>query len=315
MKQFIIDNNLVGVTLLFLIGITLIGMVLFFSLMFSDVSINNTPIAQPNQPVTLSASNQTNVIITNDSRIITYPYRVNGQNGFINFTMYNNVYEPLSKESHRYFFNSDKEVIMKLYENDEQDIYLEPFLSEIRTISNDPDYQAKVAISLVQHIPYEYNNTRTTDWYFPYETLYLNHGICSDKSILLSYLLEKLGYDVVLFRFVDENHMVVGIKSSPEFDYRDSGYAYIEATDTSIITDAPEMLINGETLSSYPQIVYIRGGNKMLNVSEEYEDATRLNYLESIGSKRNATLDQNDYSDWINISNKYDLFYESNNKV
>lgn len=255
------------------------------------------------------------LISPSHGRSLGFIYNIKGVNGFIDITLYDDAYKNFSKESHTYTFNSDKEIIFELIENDSQDTYLKPLIDKIKSTSSDPDYQAKVAISLVQHIPYDYYNTRMTDWYYPYETLYLGRGICSDKSILLGYILNKLGYDVALLQFDEENHMALGVKTSPEYDYLDSGYAFVETTQTSIITDSTEDFISGTELNSYPRIIPFNGGTKSLNVTEEYADAATLNYLESIGSKSNQTLSYTNYNRWYELSEKYDLFYELDHKV
>ena len=49
-------------------------------------------------------------------------------------------------------------------------------------------------------------------WKYPYEILYENKGVCSDKSRLLACLLKELGFGCVLFVYNSENHEAVGIK-------------------------------------------------------------------------------------------------------
>ena len=246
---------------------------------------------------------------------ITLLYRLRGHNGYINFELSKDIYETFSETKHTYFFNSDNEVIQTMLENNTQDYYLKPLINKIKMLSQNSDDQAKIAVSMIQHIPYDYESTRSTDWYFPYETLYLNTGVCSDKSILLAYILNELGYETVLFQFDDENHMAVGVKTSPEYDYRDSGYAFIETTQTAIITDVTEEFTSGRLLTSSPHFLKLHGGTKSLNVSEEFEDAVALNYFESIGSKQNKSLDYDNYYAWYNISEKYDLFYEIRGRI
>jgi uncharacterized protein YukE len=65
---------------------------------------------------------------------------------------------------------------------------------------------------------------------FPYETLYDNKGICTDKTFLAVALLEKLGYGTALFNF--EKHVAPGIRCPLEYSSFDSGYCYTEVSTT-----------------------------------------------------------------------------------
>jgi len=119
------------------------------------------------------------------------------------------------------------------------------------------DELIELAVSFVQTIPYDYdkfdiiNNVRelpsfNTDqasktWpKLPYETLYENKGVCSDKSLLLKDLVDELGYGTALFAFQSKNHIAPAIQCSSEYSSYDSGYCYIESTNTGFkIGDIP----------------------------------------------------------------------------
>ena len=122
--------------------------------------------------------------------------------------------------------------------------YLDLVISNIQSNTPNKDDQVRLAVNFVQQMPYddtEYinvltkNNTRVK---YPYEVLYENKGICLDKSLLLVYLLKGLGYSTAIFQFVPENHIAVGIKSPVAYSFQNSGYAFIESTLPSIITDS-----------------------------------------------------------------------------
>jgi len=135
--------------------------------------------------------------------------------------------------------------------------------------------------------------------------LYNNKVVCADKSLLLAYLLNEFGYETVLFEF--SNHMAVGIKSSPSYDFYDTGYAFIETTRPTIITYIPDTYLSGFRVTSNPHIIHLKGGNKSLDVSTEYQDATRMKQLEAMGT----VLDQSHYAEWLRISNNYDLQFDT----
>jgi hypothetical protein len=239
------------------------------------------------QPIITLISSQTNSssplskIIHSDfkssPKTILYTYSDGENLGSISFITYGGLSGYFSTFGHTYTNDPEKEVIMELLENDYQDEYLRPFVETIREKSNNPDDQAKIAVSLVQNIPYDwdsYINKSKKDWLFPYETLYNNKGVCADKSILLAYLLNELGYDTVLFEFY--GHMAVGVKCSPDYDFYDTGYAFIETTKPTTITYVPSTYFGGFRISSNPDIIHLNGGKKVLDVSREYRDAMRM---------------------------------------
>jgi hypothetical protein len=129
------------------------------------------------------------------------------------------------------------------------------------------------------------------------------------KSLLLAYLLRELGYGVVLFEFKSENHMAVGIKSPSQYSYRNSGYAFIEPTAPTIITDSQGDYVGAGKLTSTPQIFQISDGNSMTSISEEYDDARTFhqvyNQITQIHNTYGNVLDQYQYSRWLSLDNQW----------
>ena len=173
-----------------------------------------------------------------------------------------------------------RQYYLKYLDDPTQKNDLDALVRQIKSQTADQDDQARVAISLVQNIPYDYNKlyavAKTGTTRYPYQVLYDNTGVCSDKSLLLAYLLRELGYGVVLFSFDAENHMAVGIKSPDQYAYRNSGYAFIESTAPSIPTDSAGDYPGAGKLTSTPEIIRISDGIPFFSISEEYQDATRV---------------------------------------
>ena len=280
----------------------------------SQPTPNSNPVSIP--PTTIQTVKTPNTPVTTKSTLSqlyktsplsnAYPYYGNGQRS-ISFTTYGGLAEYFSKEDHSYRYDPTKEVFLELLENEHQDEYLTPLLDSIIGAAATSDGQAKVAISLVQHIPYDWDKFygTTMDWYYPYETLHNNKGVCADKSLLMAYLLNKLGYDTVLFEFSD--HMAVGVKCDPNYDFYNTGYAFIETTRPTIITYIPDTYFGGFQVTSNPNIIHLNGGNKRLDVSSEYADAAEYKNLLSMGT----VLDQYHYQRWQSLSTKYDIQYDS----
>lgn len=65
---------------------------------------------------------------------------------------------------------------------------------------------------------------------YPYETLYGQKGVCSDKSFLAVALLRELGYGAALFEYDSANHMAIGVQCPLEYSTNGTGYCFAETT-------------------------------------------------------------------------------------
>lgn len=99
------------------------------------------------------------------------------------------------------------------------------------------DQIVELILAFVQSIPYDDTKAKnilagTGDERieYPYETLYSNSGVCSDKSFLATALLRSLGYGTTIFTYQKENHMAIGIKCPKDDSTYGSGYCYAETT-------------------------------------------------------------------------------------
>lgn len=195
--------------------------------------------------------------------------------------MYTVTYDEISdyfSEQDHYYYNDPREIYDKLFYNEIQDRYMSDLLSKIKREYGSDENRAEMIISLVQNIPYnDLNFNRDEyDWHYPYETLHYGGGVCSDKAILMSYLLWKMDFDVVIFEFDKEKHSVVGIRCDPEYDYMDTGYAYIETTHPTIPTRVSMVGSDYIIVSSQPRIVDVGDGYKKLNMKEYYYDSKEM---------------------------------------
>lgn len=259
-----------------------------------------------NAVITTTTQNQNqNLNLKTSPKTQTYRYTIRMTSGSVSFTTYAGVSNMFSSKSHSYYNNFETETIGELLENREQDVYMKPFVDKIMDASPVSDERVRIATNLVQHIHYGNYKTSDYDWYYPYETLYYSAGVCADKSILLAYLLNNLGYDTVLFDYPD--HMAVGIKTYPEYDFYDTGYAFIESTRPNIITYIPKQYAGGFTITPTPHIIHLNGGTKTFDAGMEYSDATRMKQLENMGN----VLDVPHYEEWRRITAKYDLQYDT----
>ena len=159
-----------------------------------------------------------------------------------------------------------------------------PLVKEIEnTAPNSKIDQARIAISIVQNIPYGFSdkivlfeNQEINYSRYPYEVLYENEGICGEKSQLLTFLLKELGYGVSIFYFEEENHEAVGIRCPIKESFMATGFCFVETGGQSIISDSSMEFVGGEKLESTPEVLLISEGISLPDDLEEYDDADIL---------------------------------------
>ncbi|MBW6442168.1 hypothetical protein K0A97_00070 [Patescibacteria group bacterium] len=162
-----------------------------------------------------------------------------------------------------------------------------PLIKEIQNIApKNKEEQLRIAVSLVQNIPYESSNktyffgmNEINHSRYPYEVLYENQGICGEKSQLMVLLLKELGYGTAIFYFKEENHEAVGIKCPIERSLYGSGYCFVETGGPSIITDSNLIFLGGVRLVSIPEVIITSQGISLSSDLYEYKDAKTLNNI------------------------------------
>ena len=256
-------------------------------------------------------------------KTVNYEYVLRGNHSQIPYTVYGGINDHL-KNLPRYIMYerhhsppTDTDFIMRYLDNEEQKPFLDPLVREIQNITSNKDDQARIAISLIQNLNYDWDSFRsgTIKGKYPYEVLYTGSGVCSEKSDLLAYLLRDLGYGVTIFHFDATGnltgHDAVGIKCPQQYSYRDTGYCFVESNSPCIIADSSGdyMTIGNSTakLTTVPKILKICDGNSFYSVSEEYNDAVTWNYISNC-----KVLDEYNYNRWLYLINKYGLKITTN---
>lgn len=251
----------------------------------------------------------------NDSTRIdrSYPYYLNGGAGQVSMALYPAMYNYSVCQARGYSGPSD--IKTKRYTEDQiQKRYMSSLIESIRNSSGDPDEQARIAISLVQKIPYDDGKAEenvkanyTLYTKYPYEVLAHNHGLCEEKAILLALLLKELGFGVAVFNFDTEHHSAVGIKAPSEYAYKDTGYAFIETTRPSIITDAYGDYANNTSLTSTPDVYVVSDGLMLGDLSREWADAKELDRLRTLSESQGNTLYSKDYNAYQALLKRYGI--------
>lgn len=213
-------------------------------------------------------------------------YIIDGVEGVIKIPVYaeykRHFYERREKEPPTFF---------KLITNVSQREYLDELIRKIMETSTIEGNDARIAISMVQAIPYgESPRFQGYGMRYPYEVIFDNCGICCEKSALLALLLKEMGYGVALFDYRDihDKHTALGVSCPIEYSYRGSGYAFIESTGRSIVTDT-ELLyqkctcwgISKEKLKSTPEVIEVSDGRNF-DCYREFFDGKDWNKYSSL---------------------------------
>jgi hypothetical protein len=250
--------------------------------------------------------------LTTNATMRAYNYTLNGNHGTISSQLYGGLNDYLHTKEPTLYVRNEDDIYKSVLDDKYQDKYMVDIISQIKSKSSDPDTQAKIAISMVQNINYSYGNDDKYKTVYPYEVLYKQYGICSGKSLLLSYLLKNMGYSVSLLVFDDENHMAVGIKTDNiSYTYKNTGYAFVETNIPAIITDGSRSYAEFGLLTSVPKVIQISEGKPLNNISDEYTDAI---VLDQLADKPNFVPSPIQYRQWETIMWKYGMTDSSGKK-
>jgi len=221
-----------------------------------------------------------------------FSYVLDGKENSANFTMYTGLYNYLFSLPDSITSSDGKlpqraDFALKRINESYQKALLAPLVKEIENlVPGSKVDQARVAISLVQNIPWGSSGKKITFGGFkvdysryPYQVLYDNQGLCEEKSELLAFMLRDLGYGVVLFYYPQENHETVGIKCPMSESLNGTGYCFVETSGPAIISDSNLVYANGEKLNSSFQVVPISNGISLPTGLAEYGDAKKLTRL------------------------------------
>jgi len=241
----------------------------------------------------------------------SYPYTTRSMSQFLYYNTYTGVNTYLQD---RYpdrptdFYDvSSLEGYYRQYVNDSvQKKYLDDLIDNIHDRSDLPQERARIAINLIQHIPYKV----TPRTYYPYEVLYYNSGKCEDKSILAAYFLSQMGYGTALLLYYPEHHMALGLKCPKKFSINNSGYCFVETTTPTIMTFSNGTYTGVGKLPSQPEIIRISDGNSFEEMEEEYTDAMSLDSVmkSAVVNSTGIYLDTFNYNEISYLNKKYGLF-------
>ncbi len=241
-------------------------------------------------------------------------YVVRGRHGIIEYTVYGGLSDYLAGLSRVHYCYSgicpSTEDMELDYINEATQLqYIKSLTNAIQQQTSNADDQARIAISLVQNIPYDMQGFRTGNLRgrYPYEVLYEQKGVCGEKSKLLAMLLKELGFGVVLFEYQEQQHQAVGIKCPTQYSLEGSGYCFVETARTTIITDDQGDYVNAGKLSPNPTIIHVSDGASFDTVETEYTDAQKMIAIERMSDANGRVLDAWTYTEWRELIQKYGI--------
>ena len=257
---------------------------------------------------------------SSERKTVSLNYTLRGQKGTIDFAVYKGLYDYLSAIPRYYNFEENHTLLdfrMKMLDDEYQRELLLPLVIEIQKITSDKEDQAKIAISLVQNIPFGNSDKILKvggivfDYQrYPYEVLYDTEGVCGEKSELLVFLLRELNYSSAFLYYSAENHEAVGIKCPKKYGVDDSEYCFVETTGPSIISDDKTEYVGIVSLTSDPLILIASEGLSLNKYEQEYLDAQILENIRE-SARDDGLLNPIQYLQYQTLKTRYGLEFFS----
>lgn len=272
------------------------------------------------------------------SKQITLSCNYRGEEIKINETLYKTVDDFYGSEPKKRKAFSDSDHLSFVF-NYEEDSTLKNLALNIKSKGKErgltEDQVLDLANCFVQSIPYDYEKARKVLSYnpgdritrsemekildrYPYETLYDNKGICTDKSYLTSALAKELGYGASLLVFDSDQHMAVGIKTLASYSSFNSGYSYIETTNTGYKVGQLPYLEKESGLASKLEINFSKDDFKISGADKELGSELIPQIKEGNISNPSIIIkvsDGNDYKRIIELKNTENRIKELINAI
>lgn len=252
-----------------------------------------------------------------NSKNISLPYTLKGEIKNIDLVVYEGSADYLSDIPRTIYYSGGERASrvdfkLKNINEEMQREFLMPLVVEIQNLADKKEDQARIAVSLVQNIPFgesdkpalTFSNYSINYSRYPYEVLYDGYGICGEKSELLAFLLKEIGYGVVIFYYEVENHEAVGIKCPVRYALENTDYCFVETSGPAIISDNEIEYDGGLKLTSQPEIMLISDGISLGNI-EEYKDAEEFKKIRK--SLRDGKLSSDEADKLEELKEKYGL--------
>ncbi len=169
---------------------------------------------------------------------ITFKWEYKHQNYQLHETYYQSIDQYYAKKTKGIVTGQEEGSISKYLTFPKEDQTISKLTDDLEGLGKSKglsrDEIADMTLVFVQSIPYDEARAKIdlTHPRYPYEVLYENLGICSDKSLLADALFREEGYGSAVFLFPKEQHMAIGIECPKDLSSYNSGYCFAETTAT-----------------------------------------------------------------------------------
>ena len=177
----------------------------------------------------------------------TYNWEYKGIKYKLEETLYKSSYEYYKSQPKTFSYNGELPadweedyygMFLKIAEGDSTIAQLANDLKMLGQKNKLTDDQiVELTLSFVQSIQYDDAKAKSilaksdnVSMRSPYEVLFEQLGVCSDKSILTAALLRQMGYGTALFAYEQDNHMAIGIQCPKSSSTYGDGYCFAETT-------------------------------------------------------------------------------------
>lgn len=167
----------------------------------------------------------------------------------------NEYYKTEPEKKKDYYKQNDKDFVFSYQEDNTIKEITEKIVIVGKQNKLSQDQILDLAACMVQNIPYDSSKAAkilspSFKSYpvneviprYPYETLYENSGLCTDKTFLGAAIIKELGYKTGILTFEKEKHMSLGIGVPNGYASLSSGYGIMELTNLGFkVGDIPEV--------------------------------------------------------------------------
>jgi hypothetical protein len=176
----------------------------------------------------------------NDPKNMTYDWNYQDRPYSLSFTVYGSVCSYYRDQPKGIFVGREESSLGKYLSLPTEDGSIRDLAAKLNGLaaenSLNEDQKLELAVAFVQSIPYDTEKAEADhpDPRYPYEVLFDDKGICSEKSFLMYAILREMGYGSAIFEYPQQNHMNVGVESPVQYSTDNSGYSMIETTNPGL---------------------------------------------------------------------------------
>lgn len=240
-----------------------------------------------------------NLIPGPGEKLINFTWKYKNKNYNLNQIFNDNLYNNYKSSSKVFYYsennppdnlrNSYYGVFLNVKNNDSS---IDNLLRDLKKKSDQEGFSddefVEFIMAFVQFIPYDFSKNENSPQNFPYETLYKNSGICSDKTFLAWLMLKKTGYGAIIFDYPSAKHSAVAVACSGTSSYN-SGYCFVETTNYFPIGVFPGELSSGRAGSGETNWSSVFSGDSLGSVETYQKISGRVyNGIENTINKVNT---------------------------